>query len=191
MPRKKKKLISLEVVETNSLWDYRNSRTLTNFVCAEEDAEKTVPKMDRKETWKHETDYSKQVKAILAPAGTRNASNIFYTDDVSVEEVKLPASMKTIPAYLYKIYDYSGEKVAVSYGSQKDIVAYLSKKIKVKNALVTSNGEQRKIECTPKNLSSMFNGLEETTSQAGIEPIGRSGCTGDMYLVSMFKNCVK
>ena len=191
MPRKKKKLISLEVVETNSLWDYRNSRVLTNFICNEEDAEKTFQKMDRKELWKHEADYMKQVKSVLAPAGTRNASSIFFTDDVSVEEVKLPASMKTVPGYVYKVYDYSAEKVVTEYGSQKDIISYLSKKIKVKNVIALADGETRKVECSPKSLASVLGGLEETTSQVSFEPVGRSGCTGDIYIVSVFKNCIK
>ena len=83
MPKKKKKVVSLEVIEANSKWDYRPARILRNFICKEEDAEKTVQDMDTKEIWKHEEGYLKQVKAILAPEGTRNASTVFFTDDVA------------------------------------------------------------------------------------------------------------
>lgn len=191
MPKKKKKVVSLEVIEANSKWDYRPARILRNFICKEEDAEKTVQDMDTKETWKHEEGYQKQVKAILAPEGTRNASTVFYTDDVAVEEVKLPLSMKTIPEYVYKIYDYTGEKCSTEYGTLKDVLAYLSKKVKTKYAYVTYNGETKKIEYSPKTVSDILKELAETTSQFEIEPVGRSGITDTVVMVSTFKNCVK
>lgn len=191
MAKKKKKVISLEVLEINATWDYRVAKSLMNFICSEEDAEKTVQDMDTKELWKHENGYQKAVKAILAPEGTRNSSSIFFGDDVSVEEVKLPLSMKTIPEYVYKIYDYTGEKCVTEYGTQKDVLAYLSKKLKSKYALVTYNGKTRKIEYSPKAVSSILKELAETTSQLNIEPIGRSGNTDTTIMVSTFKNCVK
>ena len=191
MPKKKKKVVSLEVLEVNSKWDYQPARTLRNFICNAEDAEKTVQDMDIKELWKHEPGYQKQMKAILAPEGTRNASTVFFTDDVAVEEVKLPLSMKTIPPYVYKYYDYTGEKCTTEYGTMKDILAYISKKVKTKYAYVTYNGKTRKIEYSPKAVSDILTGLQETTSQFEIEPVGRSGNTDTMIMVSTFKNCVK
>jgi len=191
MPRKKQKIVALEVVEANSKWDYRPARVLTNFICKEEDAEKTVQEMDRLEFWKHEPDYTSQVKAILAPAGTRNASTVFYNDDVNVEEIKLPSSVKGGTKYIYKVYDYSSDRVQTEFGTQKDALAYISKKIKTKYAYVNYNGETRKIEYTAKAVTEILNGLEETTSQFGIESVGRSGNTDNNILVSIFKNCVK
>jgi hypothetical protein len=191
MPRKKEKIVSLEVIETNAMWDYRESKALTNFICKADDAEKTIQEMDRQELWKHEESFKDQVKAILAPAGTRNASSVFFTDDVNVEEVKLPASVKGSPKYIYKIYDYSGDKVKTDYGTQKDILAYLSKKIKTKYAYVSYNGKSGKIEYSPKAVANILGELEETTTQLTIEPYGRSGSTDDMMFVTMFKNCIK
>ena len=191
MPRKKEKILSLEVSEVNSTWDYRGSRILTNFICKADDAERTIQDMDRKEYWKHEKDYTSETKAILAQPGTRNASNVFFTDDVNVEEVKLPATVKTGMKYVYKIYDYSGDKVNTEYGTQKDILAYISKRIKTKYAYVTYNGKSSKIEYTPKAVIEILSDLEETTSQFEIEPVGRSGVTGDMIFVTTFKNCIK
>ena len=191
MPRKKQKIVALEVVEANSKWDYRPAKVLNNFICAADDAEKTVQEMDRLEFWKHEPDYTSQVKAILAPAGTRNASTVFYNDDVNVEEIKLPSSVKGGTKYIYKVYDYSGDRVQTEFGTQKDALAYISKKIKTKYAYVNYNGETRKIEYTAKAVTEILNGLEETTSQFGIESVGRSGNTDNNILVSIFKNCVK
>ena len=188
MPRKKKKIVSLEVLEINAMWDYRGMKVLRNFVCNEEDAEKLLPEMDVREIWKHEADYQKQVKAILAPIGTRNASTVFYGDDISYEEAKLPASVKPGTKYIYKIYDYSGNKLNTEYGTQKDIVAYISKKIKTKYAYVIYNGKADKIEYSPKAVIDVLNGLEKTTSQFSIEPLARSGSTEDLLLVSIFEN---
>lgn len=188
MPKKKKKIVSLEVLEANSTWDYRKMKVLRNFVCNEEDAEKLVSEMDIRETWKHETGYQKKVKAILAPDGTRNASTVFYGDDVSYEEVKLPASVKPGTKYIYKIYDYTGDKLNTEYGTQKEIVAHISKRIKTKYAYVMYNGEANKIEYSPKTVVDVLNELEKTTSQFSIEPLGRSGSTEDLMLVSIFEN---
>ena len=180
--------MSLEVLEINAMWDYRGMKALRNFVCNEEDAEKLLPEMDIREIRKHEADYQKQVKAILAPIGTRNASTVFYGDDISYEEAKLPASVKPGTKYIYKIYDYSGNKLNTEYGTQKDIVAYISKKIKTKYAYVIYNGKADKIEYSPKAVIDVLNGLEKTTSQFSIEPLARSGSTEDLLLVSIFEN---
>ena len=188
MPRKKKKIVSLEVLEVNSIWDYRNTKILHNFICNEDDAENMVQKMDVREFWRSEKDYEKQVKAILAPSGTRNASSQFYSDDISYEEVSLPASVKPGTKYIYKVYDYCGEKLNTEYGTQKDAVAYLSKKIKTKNAYVSYHGKNEKIEYTPKAVIDILNDLEETTSQFAIEPVGRSGSTEEIIILSNFKN---
>ena len=190
MPRKKKKVMSLEVLEINSLWDYRKCRVLRNFICNDGDAEKLIPEMDVREFWKHQTDYQKQVKAILAPAGTRNASCCFYGDEIAYEEAKLPDSVKAATKYIYKIYDYNGVKLNTEYGTQKDAVSYIAKKIKTRNADVRYNGESRRIEFSPKAVTEILNELEETTSQFSIEPVGRSSCE-ETILVSIFKNCMK
>ena len=191
MPRKKEKILSLEVTEPNSMWDYRETKILTNFICKADDTERIIQDMDRKEYWKHEKDYTSEMKGILAQPGTRNASNVFFTDDVHVEEVKLPATVKSGVKYVYKVYDYSGDKLYTEYGTQKDILAYIGKKVKTKYAYVTYNGKSGKIEYTPKTVTEILSGLEETTSQLGIEPIGRSGVTGDMIFVTTFKNGIK
>jgi hypothetical protein len=191
MPRKKEKILSLEVIEPNSTWDYRKTKILNNFICKKDDAEKTIVDMDLKEYWKHESGYKDQIKSVLADSGTRNASDVFFHDDVNVEEVKLPSSVKAGTKYVYKIYDYSGERVSTEYGTQKEILAYLSKKIKTKYAYVTYNGSSQRIEYSPKAVTDILNELEKTTSQFAIESVGRSGMTDNSLLVTMFKNCVK
>lgn len=191
MPRKKEKILSLEVGEPNSMWDYSNTKILRNFICKKDDAEKVIVDMDQREYWKHEKNYSEEVKSILAAPGTRNASNVFFHEDVNVEEVKLPASVKPGTKYIYKIYDYSNDKVTSEYGTQKDILAYISKKIKTKYAYVMYKGTSSKIEYTPKAVTDILNGLEETTSQFEIESVGRSGMTDNMLIVTIFKNCIK
>ena len=191
MPRKKQKILSLEVLEVNSTLDYRNSKILTNFVCKADDVERTIQDADLKGYWKHEKNYASEVKSILAQPGTRNASNVFFSDDVSVEEVKLPETVKAGTRYIYKVYNYSGDKVNTEYGTQKDILSYIGKKIKTKYAYVTYNGKSEKIEYAPKTVTDILNDLEKTTSQFQIEPVGRSGFTDDIILVSMFKNYIK
>lgn len=191
MPRKKEQVLSVEVVETNATWDYRDTRILKNFICKKSEAEKVIVDMDLRDTWKHEAKFSDNVKAILADPGTRNASSVFFTDDVNVEEVKLPLSMKTVPPFVYKIYDYTGEKCSTEYGTQRDVLTYLSKKIKTKYAYTTYNGKTSRIEFSTKAVAEILNALSETTSQFEIEPAGRSGVTDTMIIVSQFKNCLK
>ena len=191
MPRKKERILSLEVGEPNSMWDYSNTKILRNFICKKDDAEKVIVDMDQREYWKHEKNYSEEVKSILAAPGTRNASNVFFHEDVNVEEVKLPATVKPGTKYVYKIYDYSNDKVTSEYGTQKDILAYIGKKIKTKYAYVMYKGTTNKIEYSPKAVTDILNGLEETTSQFEIESIGRSGMTDNTLIVTIFKNCIK
>ena len=191
MPRKKEKILSLEVIEPNSTWDYRETKVLNNFICKKDDAEKTLVDMDRREYWKHETSFKDQVKSILSDPGTRNHSDVFFNDDVNVEEVKLPASVKAGTKYVYKIYDYSGDRVTTEYGTQKEILAYISKKIKTKYAYVTYNGSSQRIEYSPKAVTDILNELEKTTSQFAIESVGRSGMTDNSLLITTFKNCIK
>jgi hypothetical protein len=191
MPRKKERILSLEVGEPNSTWDYSSTKILRNFICKKDDAEKAIVDMDQKEYWKHEKNYSEEVKSILAAPGTRNASNVFFHEDVNVEEVKLPTTVKPGTKYVYKVYDYSNDKVTSEYGTQKDILAYISKKIKTKYAYVMYKGTTNKIEYSPKAVTDILNGLEETTSQFEIESVGRSGMTDNMLIVTIFKNCIK
>lgn len=190
MPRKKEKIISLEVMEPNSTWDYSQSKILNNFICRADDAEKVIIDMDPKEVWKHERAYSKEVKAILSAPGTRNASSVFFNDDVNVEEVKLPKTIKGGVKYIYKIYDYSDEKINTEYGTQKDVLAYISKKIKTKYAVTTYNGVTSKIEYSPKTVMDILNQLEKTTSQFQIESTSRSGDTSTSIFVTCFRNCL-
>ena len=191
MPRKKERILSLEVGEPNSMWDYSNTKILRNFICKKDDAEKVIVDMDQREYWKHEKNYSEEVKSILAAPGTRNASNVFFHEDVNVEEVKLPVTVKPGTKYVYKVYDYSNDKVTSEYGTQKDILAYIGKKIKTKYAYVMYKGTTNKIEYSPKAVTDILNGLEETTSQFEIESVGRSGMTDNMLIVTIFKNCIK
>lgn len=191
MPKKKEKIISVEVIEVNSTWDYRNTKILNNFICKKDDAEKMVAEMDRQELWKHERKYDEEVKSILAAPGTRNASSVFFTQDVSVEEPKLPSSVKPGTKYIYKVYDYFDGKLNTEYGTQKDILGYIGKKIKTKYVYVTRNGVEDRIEYSQKAIADIFDELEETTSQLEIVPAGRSGATNDSIIVSIFKNCMK
>lgn len=191
MPRKKVKIVSLEVTEPNSTWDYRSNKLLNNFVCKQEDTEKALFDMDRKECWRKEKKYADEVKAVLAAPGTRNARNSFFTDSISMEEIKLPTSVKGDTKYIYKFYDYSGENLTTDYGTQKDIISHISKRIKTKYAYVNYNGQEEKIEYSPKTVANILSGLEETTSQFEIEPFGRSGSTEDSIIVAIFKNCLK
>ena len=77
------------------------------------------------------------------------------------------------------------------YGTQKDILAYIGKKIKTKYAYAIYKGTMNKIEYSPKAVTDILNGLEETTSQFEIESVGRSGMTDNMLIVTIFKNCIK
>lgn len=191
MPKKKKVAVSLEFVELNPTWDYRKTRIFNNYICNRDDAEKLMPEMDVKELWKHEKNYSNELKAILAPHGTRNSSEVFFGNDVSVEEVKLPDSVKPSTKYVYKIYDYFGGKLNVEYGTQKDAVSYITKKIKTKYVYVAYNGTSDRVEYSPKDIVDILNELEPTTSQFEIEPASRSGDSNDIIMVSIFKNCIK
>ena len=191
MPRKKKKVVSLEVIEINSAWDYRQVKILDNFVCYHDDAEQTIQEMDKRDFWKHESSYKNQVKSILAAKGTRGASDVFFGDDVNVEEINLPETVKAGTKFIYKYYDYTGGKLKTEYGTQKDILAYLSKKIKTKYIYVAYNGTNEKIEFTTKAVGNILDELEKTTSQFEIEPVGRSGGVEDPILVSIFKNNLK
>ena len=190
MVKKKKAILAVEMLEINSTWDYRGRKIFNNFICNQENAESAMIDMDIKETWKHEKGYSDELKGILAERGTRNASETFFGDDVCVEEVKLPASIKPSTKYIYKIYDYAGDKLNVEYGAQKDAMAYISKKIKTKYAYVSYNGIGEKIEYSPKTVTDILDELESTTSQFEIEPVGR-GDADEIIIVSIFKNCIK
>ena len=63
--------------------------------------------------------------------------------------------------------------------------------VKSKYAYVTYNGQTRKIEYSPKTVAGILDELAKDTSQFEIEPVGRSGVTDTMILVTTFKNCVK
>ena len=183
--------MSLEVAEVNSTWDYRKSRKLYNFICNEGDVEGIVREMRKNEYWIKDSSFDSQLKAILAPQGTRNSSNYFFGDDVAVEEIKLQTPPKPSMKYFYKIHDYSNEKLSYEYGTPKDIIAYISKKVKTKYAEVSYNGKTEKIENTSANIAEILDELEITTSQFYIEPVGRSEMNNVMILVSIFNNYVK
>lgn len=190
MPRKKERIVSLEVAEPSSTWDYRKSKSLTNFVCKASEAERVIREMDLKERWKEGEGYAGEVRSILADPGTRNASSVFFGDDVNVEEVRLPASVKPSSGYVYKVYDYFGERTTTEYGTRRDVLAYLAKRVRTKYMYVSYNGQSARVEYSPKVLAEILDNLDKTTSQLEVEPTGRSGCTEDMILVSIFKNMI-
>lgn len=191
MPRKKIKYLSLEVVEANSTWDYRKSRSVKNFICKEDDFETTMTDMLTKETYKHDKHLKDEMKGVLAPKGTRNASDLFFGDTVNVEEVKLPASIKSSTDFVYKVSDYSNDKLNTEYGAIKDAIAYINKKIKTKYAYVSYDGETKRIENNPKAVTDILNELKDTTSVFTIEASGRSGVTDNFIIISTFKNEIR
>ena len=188
MPRKKDKFLAVEVLETNSTWDYRPSRIIYNFICRKDDAEKVITDMDIYERWKHDKKYTDEVKSILAAPGTRNASNVFFNNEVAVEEVKVPKTVKASDKFIYKVYDYTDGKLSSEYGSKKDVLSYLSKKIKTKYAYTAYNGSEKRIEYSTKVITDILAELEDTTSNLEIEPLARSGNTDCTIFVSIFKN---
>ena len=190
MPRKKEKIISLEVIEPNSTWSYIKERPFYNFICKKDEAEDILKTQDRRGLTGNMKQYESEVKSILAPSGTRNSSSVFFGNEVGVEEVSLSPKTLTGAKYVYKIYDYTGEKMHTEYGVQKEAIAYITKRIRSKYAYITHDGIEERIEYNPKQISELLTGLEFTTSQLEIAPSGRTGPTNDILLVSVFRNLV-
>lgn len=194
MARKKKdRLMAFEILSPDTLHPH-TERVCRNFVCYESDVrtlldveirnDKQYLKTD--ETTKHEFD-------IIAGRQTelREGLGNLGIDMVSLVPISLEKSVKTTTPYIYRVRCYGESKLADSYGTRKEALSYIQKKIKTRRVVMHHNGITEKCDFDINHIDEVFNDLEEDTIEFDISQIGRGNTEGDTILVTVFKNDMK
>ena len=191
MGRKKERIMAFETLQPDTL-HAPTERVCRNFVCSEKNVRECLLNEGRTESWKHDPARETEFNALLSyQTELREGLGNIGIDMVSLLPVTLEKSVKSTTPYIYRTMDYSLNKPSVVFGTKKEALQLIQRKIKTKNVVMHYNGVTEKGEFDIARVEEILGTLEEETVEFDIEPIGRGGIEGDMVLVTIFKNCLK
>ena len=163
-----------------------------NFICYETKVKDCLYSEDRNERWKHDAKTQKEFDILTGyQTELRGGIGCLGTDMVSLIPVTLEKTVKTTTPYIYRIADYGTSRNTEAYGTRKDVLQYLQKRIKVKNVLMHYNGITERGEFDLNHIDEILGGLEENTVDFDVTPLGRGDAEGDVILITIYKNCLK
>ena len=191
MARKKERIMAFDTLQPDTLHE-ATDRVCRNFVCFENKVKECLHTEDRRESWKNDAGREKEFDILTGyQTELRGGLGNLGRDLVSLLPVTLEKSVKTTTPYIYRTIDYSLSKAAVEFGTRKDALQLIQKKIKTKNVVMHYNGITERCEFDVDHIDEILGTLEEDTIDFDIEAIGRNDVEGDMILVSIYKNCLK
>lgn len=190
MARKKERLMAFDTLQPDTKHEM-TERVCRNFICFEKNVRECLMNEDINESWKHEEGREKEFDILLGyQTEARGGLGNLGSNLVSLLPVSLEKSVKSTTPYIYKTMDYSLSKPGEVFGTRKDALQTIQKKIKTKNVVMHYNGVTEKGEFDINRIDEILGTLEEETIDFDIEPIGRNDVEGDMMLVSIYKNCM-
>ena len=186
--RKKARIMAFETLcpdsQNKPTW-----RTCRNFICTEDKVKDCIVGSMRKEAYKKDIGISRDIETLLSfKTELRNGIGNIGDDMVALGPVELNKSIKTTTPYIYRVIDYTQAKAPEIYGTKKDALDIIQKKIKTKNAIVCYNGTRDRIEFNIDEVSDILTTLEDDTIDFDICTVGRGDVEGDILLVTIFKN---
>lgn len=190
MARKKERIMAFDTLQPDTLHRH-TERVCRNFVCFEKNIRDCLDSQCRKDDWKHSNTSESEIKTLLGyQTELRDGLGNLGIDMVSLVPITLEKSVKTTTPYIYRTMDYSLSKPAIVFGTKKDALQTIQKKIKTKNVVMYYDGKMERCEFNIDYIDQILGTLEEDTIDFSIEPIGRNGMEGDTVMVSIYKNCM-
>ena len=191
MARKAKdQIVAFEVMSPDPMHPH-TERVCRNFVCFKNSLKDNLVNEIRKEELRKDEKTLREFDVICGyQTEARDGLGNLGMDMVSITPAVLEKSVKVSTPYIYRTLDYSLNKPVETFGTKKDALSFIQKRIKTKNAIMHYNGVTEKCEFNVERLSSLFDTLEADTVEFDIATLGRN-TEGDIILVTIFKNCLK
>ena len=191
MARKKEKIMAFDILQPDTLHP-AYERICRNFVCYNTKVRECLAEEMRRLEYKNDQTTEKEFDTICGyQTELRDGLGNLGPNLISLSSISLEKTVKTTTPYIYRTMDYSQSKAPVVYGTKKDALQLIQKKIKTKNVIMHYNGVTERCEFDIDRIDEIFSGLEEDTIDFDIEPIGRGDIEGDIILVTVFKNDMK
>ena len=188
--RKKAKIMAFETLCADSL-HAPLGRTCRNFICYEDKVKDNILESFRKDSYRKEVGIVRDIDTLLSfKTELRDGIGNIRDDMVSLVPIEVNKTVKPGVSYIYRVKDYTLAKPTDFYGTKKDILDFMQKKIKTKNIMVCYNGVRERREFNVDEISDILSGLEEDTIDFDICPLGRGDAEGDILLITIFKNCL-
>lgn len=190
MARKPKdKVMAFEILSPDTMHPH-TERVCRNFICYNSKLKDTLVNEVRREEYKKDDKTLREFDIICGyQTEARDGLGNLGMDMVSVLPATLEKSVKSTTPYIYRTMDYSLNKPIETYGTKKEALAFIQKRIKTKNVIMHYNGVTEKCEFNIDHISSLLDTLEEDTIEFDIATLGRN-TEGDIILVTIFKNCM-
>jgi hypothetical protein len=189
--KKKEKIMAFDTLQPDTLHP-AYERICRNFVCYDTKVRECLAEEMRRPEYKNDQTTEKEFDIICGyQTELRGGIGNLGLDIVSLLPVTLEKTVKTTTPYIYRTIDYSQAKVPAVFGTRKDALQLIQKRVKTKNVLMHYNGITERRELDIDYIDKILEGLEEDTIDFDIEAIGRGDAEGDMILVSIYKNCLK
>ena len=186
--RKKAKIMAFETLCADSL-HAPIGRTCRNFICYEDRVRENISNSFRKDAYKKDIGIERDIDTLLSfKTELRDGIGNIRDDMISLIPVEVNKSVKPGIEYVYRVKDCTLAKPIDIYGTKKDALDYIQKKIKTKNALVCYNGNREKREFNIEDIDGILATLEEDTIDFDICSLGRGDAESDILLVTIFKN---
>ena len=191
MARKKEKVMAFDVMQPDTLHP-ATDRICRNFVCYDSKVKECLVSEDRKENWKHDIKIQKDFDILLGyQTELRGGLGNIGSDFVSLVPVTLEKTVKTTTPYIYRVTDYTLPRATETFGTKKDAIQYIQKKIKTKNVVIHYDGKTERCEMDPQHIDDILGTLEEDTIDFDIAQVGRGDVEGDIILITIYKNLLK
>ena len=191
--KKKERLMVFEILCPDTLHD-TSDRVCRNFIAYEKDVRACLENEIRKEKEYLRTDEKtkREFDSIVGyQTELRDGLGNLGLDMISLVPITLEKSVKTTTPYIYRTGCYGEGRVEFTYGTKKEALAYIQKKIKVRRTVSHYNGVTERADFDIDHIDKLFDELEEDTIEFDISPIGRGGMEGDTIIVTIFKNDMK
>ena len=172
--KKKERLMAFEILSPDTLHPH-TERVCRNFVCYEGDVRGMLDAEIRKDKQYLKTDENtKHEFDIIAGRQTelREGLGNLGLDMISLVPISLEKSVKTTTPYIYRIRCYGESKPTDSYGTRKEALSFIQKKIKTRRVIMHHNGITEKCDFDINHVDEVFNDLEEDTIEFDISRLG-------------------
>lgn len=191
MARKKEKIMAFDILQPDTLHP-AYERICRNFVCYNTKVRECLADEIRRPELRNDPATGKEFDIICGyQTELRDGLGNLGLDLVSLVPISLEKTVKTTTPYIYRTMDYSQSKAPAVFGTKKDALQLIQKRVKTKNVLMHYNGITERREFDIDYIDEILGNLEEDTIDFDIEAIGRGDAEGDMILVSIYKNCLK
>ena len=192
MARKKKdRVMEFSTLQPDTLHK-ETQRICRNFICYESNVKNRLIESGRKDSWKHSEDIQHEFDILCGyQTELRGGIGNLGLDIVSLTPITLEKSVKSTTPYIYRTMDYGLGKPVETYGTKKDALAFIQKRIKTKNVIMHYNGNTERCVLDIEKINEILGTLEEDTIDFDISQVGRGGDDGEIILVTIYKNLLK